>query len=88
MPKFTPPAKMRDLIEALIDNQWAFAVTHGTDTGGSPFATVEGRTEKHHIVATWHTRVAGTYRLFSALHNKRDATLMQILHIVNGATDA
>ena len=69
------PPKLTDLVVELTAYGWSFMLNHGKDTGNSPFVSVEARRENEHIMITWHTRATGTYRLFSCLVNKHDATL-------------
>lgn len=61
----------RDLLNLAIDHNCAVAWKPGTDTGGSPYITVEVRKgEELALSLTWHTRETGTYRLFSALRGR------------------
>jgi len=82
------PAKCKDLISALTDGGWSFVVNHGTDTGDSPFISIEARRGKVHIMITWHTRATGTYRLFSCMVNRRDVSLTKAMEAVHSPEDA
>ena len=77
MTTLTYPAKLADVVTELLDYGWSFVLQHGKDTGDSPFISIEAKRSKDGdtIRITWHTRATGTYRLFSCMVNKRDATL-------------
>jgi len=75
----TIPLKCRELIITLMDGGWSFVVNHGKDTGDSPFISIEARRGTDHLMATWHTRATGTYRLFTCMINRRDTTLTKAL---------
>jgi hypothetical protein len=78
------PPKCRELIITLMDAGWSFVVQHGTDTGDSPFISIEAQKSKDSepIRVTWHTRATGTYRLFSCMVNKRDVTLTKAMDVI------
>jgi len=75
----TYPAKLADVTNALRDYGWSYFLNHGKDTGDSPFISVEARRDNVDVRITWHTRATGTYRLFSCMVNKRDATLTKAM---------
>lgn len=75
----TYPAKLKEVVGALTDYGWSFAVNHGIDTGDHPFISTEGRRGKDHVMITWHTRATGTYRMV----NKRDVSLTKALEVVS-----
>ena len=70
-----PATAARNFAIEAIDARWDVLVRHGIDTGDNPFVTVEARRGDRHVMATWHTRATGTYRLFSCMVNKRDVSL-------------
>lgn len=78
------PSKLSDVVTALLDHGWSFVLQHGTDTGNSPFISVEAKKSKdgETIHITWHTRATGTYRLFTCCINKRDVSLTKALETV------
>jgi len=84
MTTLTYPAKLSAVVTALLDYGWSFVVQHGTDTGDSPFISIEAKRSKDSetIRITWHTRATGTYRLFSCVVNKRDVSLTKALEAI------
>lgn len=84
------PAKCTELVGALLAGGWSFILQHGKDTGDSPFISIEAKKLKdgETICVTWHTRAAGTYRLFSCMINKRDATLTKALATIQQPQEA
>ena len=78
----TYPKKLSEVVTALLDYGWSFQVVHNKDTGEHPYISIEARRENQHIMITWHTRAAGTYRIFTCMVNKRDVTLTKALEAV------
>lgn len=76
------PPGCRVLTEALTVNGWSFMLNHGTDTGDNPYISTEARRGTDTLMVTWHTRDTGTYRLFTCMVNKRDATFTKIMQAV------
>ena len=76
------PTKCQHLITALALGGWSFMVNHGTDTGDSPYISIEARRGGVDVRITWHTRATGTYRLFSCMVNKRDVSLTKAMEVV------
>jgi len=81
------PQKFHDLIRELIGNGWSFLVNQGKDTGDHPYISAEARRGRQDIRITWHTRAAGTYRLFSCMVNKRDVTLTKAMDAVRATKE-
>lgn len=73
------PKRLPQLTEALTVNRWSYVVNHSTDTGGHPYIGIEARRGTDTVMVTWHTRAAGTYRLFTCMHNKRDKPLVAVM---------
>lgn len=59
-----PPAKLREVTNAAIEAGRSFIVSHGQDTGGSPFVSVTVKWDANEVRITWHTRDVGSYRAF------------------------
>lgn len=80
----TYPKKLADVVTGLLGHGWSFVLQHGTDTGDSPFISIEAKKTKdgETIRITWHTRATGTYRLFSCMVNKRDVTLAKAMETI------
>lgn len=83
------PAGLSKAVQAAMSAGRSFLVSHGEDTGGSPFVALTVKWDDAEVRLTWHTRGTGTYRLFSALARNgggwRDVTLTGALALVNGA---
>lgn len=59
---------------------WDVIFEHGIDTGENAFVTVRARkagTMQPELYLTWHTRAAGTYRLFTCLVGHRRVSLAE-----------
>mgnify|MGYP001384053506 FL=1 len=90
------PDGVRRLVAAAMDAPVAtgFMVTHGRDSGGAPFVVfraVQG--DDREVRMVWHTRDAGTYRLFSGLartpgRSWRPVTLRDAIGILAGEGQA
>jgi hypothetical protein len=80
----TIPKNARELIDACLDSGWSILVQHGKDTGDSPFVSIEAAESRdgRKVRATWHTRGSGTYRMFSCVIGKRDASLRSAIAYV------
>lgn len=87
------PIKAKELVTALIDGEWSFAVKHGVDTGNSPYFGIEAIHGDRKLRVSWHTRATGTYRLFSCMGRgdtggMRYLTLTKAFDIVNAPGEA
>ena len=84
MTTLTYPAKLSDVITALLNYGWSFVLQHGEDTWNSPFISIEAKKTRdgETIRITWHTRATGTYRLFSCMVNKRDVSLTKAIETI------
>lgn len=78
----TIPPGCKTLVESLTICGWSFMVNHGTDTGNSPYVSVEARRGGDSLMITWHTRETGSYRLFTCMVNKHDATFTKVMQAV------
>lgn len=76
------PVKCKSLVDLLAENDWSFALVHGSDTGAADYVTIEAVRDMRKIIVTWHTRATGTYRLFSCMLDKRDVTLTKAMEVV------
>lgn len=87
------PAAAAGFIEYAEHYGWLTAYGRGEDNGGSPFVlvVVKHPDNGHAFEVTWHTRMTGTYRLFSKLERPagkavwRDApSLKRIRQVIRG----
>lgn len=85
------PAKLSDVVDAALNAGRSFIVSHGTDTGGSPFVSATVKWEKYELRLTWHTRDTGSYRLFSSIasipgRNWHDITATRAIELIGAAS--
>ena len=78
------PKPALQLVADLDNAGWSFLVQREEDNGGSPFVTIKGAPSwdpYSEVIATWHTRSTGTYRLFSCMAGRgarmRDVSLKE-----------
>lgn len=85
-----PPTAL-ELLQLASERLLLRRLTFATDTGGSPFFTIETRPTAEHIAAfvTWHTRATGRYRLFTCTLGKvgrmPDSSLTKVFEHVRTA---
>lgn len=93
---FTPPAGLTRLIDTALTHGRSFVVQHQTDTDDNPYVTITIRWpgipdyQPNQVVATWHTRGTGTYRLMHvtgtwATRDHAPLTLTKALQFAAGA---
>lgn len=69
MPTFTPPASMKRLLDTALTHGRSYVLEHTTDSSDNPFVTIKilwpgiPDCQNNKVIATWHTRGTGTYRL-------------------------
>lgn len=78
------PVNTKKLVDSLAENGWSFMVQHGSDTGGCPYISVEGRKGESKVYATWHSRNAKGFGLFTCMMSNgrsqvHDATLKAVM---------
>lgn len=85
------PPKALELLQLASERKLLSRLLFATDSGGSPFFTIETRPTAEHIAAfvTWHTRATGRYRLFACKLGKTgrmpDSSLAKVLEHVRTA---
>lgn len=67
-----------------VNNGWRAELREGVDSGSSPFVTVYAKkdADSHLLMVTWHTRMTGTYRLFSCIYGRRTVSLKRAREIL------
>ena len=87
--QWSAPAGLTKAVAAALEHGRSFLVSHGSDSGDSPFVALNVKWDLNEVRITWHTRDTGTYRLFSCLvrtanSNWRHVTMAKAIEIVTG----